>query len=170
MRTRPGGPDRSEFGEYVASRRPLLHRTAVVLTGDQDRAEDLVQTVLVKLYVSWPKAVRATSLDAYVRRMLVNAATDAARRPARRREVLLGDAAPDPGRADPDAALRLALLEALRDLAPGQRRVVALRHWWGLSTEETAAELGISPGTVKSQTSDALKRLREVLAEQELQP
>ncbi|GAB4001492.1 SigE family RNA polymerase sigma factor [Nocardioides ultimimeridianus] len=161
--------DRSEFGEYVAARRPLLHRTAVVLTGDPHQAEDLVQNVLVKLYVHWPRVARAQSVDAYVRRMLVNAATDAARRPSRRREVL-GSPAYEPAVTLPDTDLRNALLTALRDLAPGQRRVVALRHWWGLSTEETAIELGISPGTVKSQTSEALRRLRQLLAEQELQP
>jgi RNA polymerase sigma factor (sigma-70 family) len=57
-----------------------------------------------------------------------------------------------------------ALWSALRGLAPGQRRVVVLRHYWGLSVDETAADLGISPGTVKSQTADAIAKLREALS------
>jgi DNA-directed RNA polymerase specialized sigma24 family protein len=59
---------------------------------------------------------------------------------------------------------RADLHAAIRSLALGQRRVVVLRHLWGLSVEETAAELGIHPGTVKSQTSAALERLRAALA------
>ena len=60
----------------------------------------------------------------------------------------------------------LDLRRALVELAPGQRRAVVLRHLWGLSVEETAAELGVAPGTVKSQTADAVRRLRELLAPQ----
>ena len=56
-----------------------------------------------------------------------------------------------------------ALWTALRALGPKQRRVVVLRHYWGLSVEETAADLGVSPGTVKSQTSAALEKLRTAL-------
>ena len=52
----------------------------------------------------------------------------------------------------------------MRALPPGQRRVVVLRHYWGLPVDETAADLGISPGTVKSQTSDALRALRAALS------
>jgi len=65
---------------------------------------------------------------------------------------------------DHDALLDLR--QALAELAPGQRRAVVLRHLWGLSVEETAAELGIAPGTVKSQTADAVRRLRVLLAPQ----
>ena len=68
--------DRSGFTEYVAARRPLMHRTAWVLTGDHHHAEDLVQQVLAKLYVGWPRVQRMDSVDAYVRRMLVNANVD----------------------------------------------------------------------------------------------
>lgn len=153
---------RDEFSEYVAARRPLLYRTAYVLCGDAHRAEDLVQTVLTKLYVHWPRVSRADSVDGYVRTMLVNADIDAKRRVwHRERSGLEGFDHPATA-ADQEGALDLRA--ALQGLAAGQRQVVVLRHLWGLSVDETAAELGIAPGTVKSQTSDALRRLREALA------
>jgi RNA polymerase sigma-70 factor (sigma-E family) len=150
---------RAGFTEYVAARRPLLYRTAWVLTGDHHQAEDLVQQVLTRLYVAWPKVSQLESVDGYVRTMLVNANVDRVRR--RRLHVTLEGfdvAAPS---ADADSVLDLRA--ALADLAPGQRQVLVLRHLWGLTVDETAATLGIAPGTVKSQTSDAVRRLREVL-------
>jgi RNA polymerase sigma-70 factor (sigma-E family) len=156
-----------DFGEYVAERRAHLYRTAYLLCGDGHRAEDIVQQALTKLYAAWPRASRLESVDAYARRIVVNAHIDETRRPWRRERPV----EPDPGSAldrpvedavgpeDSDA-----LWTALRGLAPGQRRVVVLRHYWGLSVDETAADLGISPGTVKSQTSDALARLRDALS------
>jgi RNA polymerase sigma-70 factor (sigma-E family) len=156
-----------EFGEYVAERRSHLYRTAYLLCGDAHRAEDIVQQALTKLYAAWPRASRLESVDAYARRIVVNAHIDETRRPWRRERPV----EPDPGSAL-DRPVRDALAPeesdalwtALRGLASGQRRVVVLRHYWGLSVDETAADLGISPGTVKSQTSDALARLRDALS------
>jgi RNA polymerase sigma factor (sigma-70 family) len=103
------------------------------------------------------------SVDAYARRIVVNSHLDDVRRPWRRErpveEPALDRIAPA-GLSPEDAD---ALWSALRGLAPGQRRVVVLRHYWGLSVDETAADLGISPGTVKSQTAEAIAKLREVL-------
>ncbi|HEY7719688.1 MAG TPA: SigE family RNA polymerase sigma factor [Pedococcus sp.] len=152
-----------DFGEYVAERRPHLYRTAYLLCGDPHRAEDIVQTALAKLYVAWPRASRADSVDAYVRRVIINSHVDEGRRPWRREspteDERLDRAAPvGVSLEDSDA-----LWSALRRLGPKQRRVVVLRHYWGLSVEETAADLGVSPGTVKSQTSAALDKLRSVL-------
>ncbi|MBB6627104.1 SigE family RNA polymerase sigma factor [Nocardioides sp. KIGAM211] len=151
------------YSAYVAQRRAHLYRTAYLLCGDPHRAEDIVQTALAKLYAAWPRASRLDSVDAYARRIVVNSHLDEVRRPWRRErpveDRLLDRAAPDGVSAEDSDAL----WTALRGLAPGQRRVVVLRHYWGLSVDETAADLGISPGTVKSQTSDALARLRHVL-------
>jgi RNA polymerase sigma factor (sigma-70 family) len=102
------------------------------------------------------------SVDAYVRTMLVNANVDR----VRRRRELPGLDGFDQATRDVDHAAILDLRDALAGLAPGQRRVVVLRHLWGLSVGETAAALGIAPGTVKSQTADAVRRLRELLAPQ----
>ena len=155
-----------DFGEYVAERRPHLYRTAYLLCGDAHRAEDIVQQALTKLYAAWPRASRLESVDAYARRIVVNAHIDETRRPWRRERPV---ERPGSGLDRPvEDVIALedsdALWTALRGLAPGQRRVVVLRHYWGLSVDETAADLGISPGTVKSQTSDALARLRDALS------
>lgn len=165
MRARDDG-----FTAYVAQRRAQLYRTAYLLCGDPHRAEDVVQTALAKLYAAWPRVSRADSVDAYARRVVVNAHLDDVRRPWRRerpvepgeRSGLDGPAPTGVSAEDSDA-----LWAALRALPAGQRRVVVLRHYWGLSVDETAADLGISPGTVKSQTSDALRSLRAALADVE---
>jgi RNA polymerase sigma-70 factor (sigma-E family) len=152
--------ERTGFSEYVVARRPLMYRTAWVLCGDHHQAEDLVQQVLTKLYVAWPRVSRMDSMDGYVRTMLVNANVDRLRRC---RETV-GLELFDQTARDVDHDATLDLRDALAELAPGQRRAVALRHLWGLSVEETAAELGVAPGTVKSQTADAVRRLRVLLA------
>ncbi|WP_435771626.1 SigE family RNA polymerase sigma factor [Nocardioides sp. SYSU DS0651] len=160
-------PDRDQaFAAYVAERRPQLYRAAWLLCGDPHRAEDVVQAALTRLYVAWPRVQRADSVDAYVRRALVNAHVDETRRPWRR-ETSASDDLPEREVRPPDPGERDALWEALRRLPPGMRRIVVLRHFWGLSVQETAADLGISTGTVKSQTSAALGALRAVLAEPE---
>lgn len=153
-----------QFTAYVGQRRAHLYRTAYLLCGgDAHRAEDVVQQALTKLYGAWGRVSRLDSVDAYARRVVVNAHLDDTRRPWRR-ERSVGDALPDratrPGVSTEDSD---ALWTALRGLAPGQRRVVVLRHYLGLSVDETAADLGISPGTVKSQTSAALAQLRAAL-------
>lgn len=155
----------AEFSAFVVARRDRLYRTAWLLCGDPHLAEDLVQQALTRLYASWHRVRDEGSVDAYARKILVNIHLDDTRRPFRRRERL----APDwhlehaaPAGTSLEEADELAA--ALRSLAPGQRAVVVLRHYWGLSVEETADTLGISPGTVKSQTSDALARLRAALA------
>ncbi|HEX7716652.1 MAG TPA: SigE family RNA polymerase sigma factor [Marmoricola sp.] len=152
------------FVEYVAAFRPRLYRTAYLLCGDAHRAEDLVQVALSKAYVAWPRLERAGNVDAYVRRILANAHVDDTRRGWRReRPGLVTDRVAPP----PDDEGNEELWAALRALAPGQRRIVVLRHYWGLSVEETAADLGISPGTVKSQTAAALAHLRRALSSTE---
>ena len=150
-----------EFGAYVAARRSQLFQSAWLLCGDPHRAEDLVQDTLVKLYVAWPRVSRLDSTDAYVRRMLANGHIDEGRRPWRR-ERPTGDA-PDLTGSPSRAEEADDLWDALRALPAGQRRVVVLRHYWGLSIEETAADLNVSTGTVKSQTSAAIASLRRVL-------
>lgn len=154
-----------EFTAYVAARRAYLRRAAYLICGDWHAAEDLVQVTLAKLYVAWPRLRRDTSPEAYARRTLVRAHIDETRRPWRREST----SGPEPLDVTARSGLPLedrdALLIALAELPPGQRRVVVLRHWLGLSVEETAYDLGCSIGTVKSQTARAVARLREALTE-----
>jgi RNA polymerase sigma-70 factor (sigma-E family) len=154
--------DEAAFSSYVAARRARLFRTACLLCGDPHRAEDIVQDALARLYGAWDRVSRMDNVDGYVRRIIVNAHYSDRRRPWRReraaepREVPLEHGFPV---EDADA-----IRSALGGLPPGQRRVIVLRHIWNLTIEETAAELGISTGTVKSQSFDALASLRRTLA------
>ncbi|MBU2695617.1 MULTISPECIES: SigE family RNA polymerase sigma factor [Pimelobacter] len=150
----------TEFTAFVEEHQVRLRRIAYAVCGDWNRAEDVLQTALAKLYVSWPRLHRAGNEVAYVRRIIVNADVDDRRRPWRRERPGLDghDPAARTGMAPEE---RTDLLAAVRALPPLQRRVVVLRHWLGLSVAETAAELRIAEGTVKSQSSRALATLRE---------
>ncbi|WP_121254535.1 SigE family RNA polymerase sigma factor [Nocardioides ferulae] len=151
-----------EFSDFVAARQTHLRRIAYALCGDWHRADDLLQTALVKLYVAWPRLHRDGREEAYVRQILVQANIDESRRPWRRERPGLDGL--DPSARDPlPVEERSALFDALQSLPLAQRRVVVLRHWLGLSVEETARELGIAPGTVKSHSSRAVERLQAVL-------
>jgi RNA polymerase sigma-70 factor (sigma-E family) len=152
-----------EFSEYVVARRGRLRQTAYLVSGDWQLAEDLVQTALTKLYVAWPRVQRDSNIDAFVRRIIVNSHIDERRRPWRRERSSLDgiDLASEPAPAIED---QLTLMQALAQLAPGQRKVIVLRYFSGLSVEETAADLGCSTGNVKSQTSHGLRRLEQLLS------
>jgi RNA polymerase sigma-70 factor (sigma-E family) len=148
---------------YVATRRRHLLATAYLLAGDWHRAEDLVQTALTKLYQAWPRVRRKGNEDAYVRTILVRVSIDARRRRWNREWTV--DRIPDVAAADSGSyEQRDELVRALATLPPRQRATVVLRYWLDLSVEDTAAELGVSAGTVKSQTAKALQQLRERVA------
>jgi RNA polymerase sigma-70 factor (sigma-E family) len=153
----------AEFEAYVGAARPRLRRLAYALCADWHTADDVVQTALARLYVAWPRVARADSVDAYVRRAVANAAVDTTRRPWRRERAGL-DGVDRALEAD-DVATRHDLVAALQRLPQMQRRTVVLRHWIGLSVAETAADLGISEGTVKSHTSRALAALHVLMEE-----
>lgn len=155
-----------DFDAFVLGASSQLLRAAHLLTGDRGAAEDLVQDVLERLYVAWP---RVQDPGAYVRRSLVHAAANRWRRLGRRPELPLSSA-DDP--AVPDSSVQGAerdrLVVALTQLPPRQRAVVVLRFLQDQSEAQTAEALGVSPGTVKSQSSRALRRLRDLLVEDPL--
>jgi RNA polymerase sigma-70 factor (sigma-E family) len=158
--------DDAEFSAFVQEALPALLRFGHVLTGDPLRAEDLVQAALVSTYARWGRA-EVVQPHAYVRRAMVNAYTSWWRRS--RRETALPPGwdvpAPDP----PDGAERDRTLQALRALPPRQRAVVVLRWYEDLSEAEIAEALGCSRGTVKSQSSRALRTLRRLLQSDDLE-
>lgn len=164
----PTGRDQSatdDFAAYLAARQPSLLRTAYLLTGSRHDAEDLVQTAFAKLYLSWDKVRDRGSVDGYVRRILVNEHSSLWRRAWKRRERATGYdvlASLDRPHHDPAHDGRGDALWALVQTLPRRARaVVVLRYYEELSEAETAAVLGISVGTVKSQASRALATLRD---------
>ncbi|MBA3780460.1 MAG: SigE family RNA polymerase sigma factor [Nocardioides sp.] len=152
------------YTDFVAARQTHLRRIAYAICGDWHRADDLLQTALAKLYVAWPRVQHQGKEEAYVRRILVRAHIDETRRPWRR-EVAGLDGHDPVARAELPTEERSALFDALQQLPLMQRKVVVLRHWLGLSVAETADELGIGEGTVKSHTSRGVAALQKALAE-----
>jgi RNA polymerase sigma-70 factor (sigma-E family) len=149
----------SAFAEYFAARSGALRRTAYLLCGEWHWAEDIVQAAFTRLYVVWNRVAHHDSLDGYVRRMVVTTFLDECRRGHRRRERITAAPHDMPAPQEP-ADERLILLRALADVPPRQRAVLVLRYWEDLSVEQTAALLGCSTGTVKSQAARGLAALR----------
>ncbi|NES13984.1 MULTISPECIES: SigE family RNA polymerase sigma factor [Micromonospora] len=153
--------DDPEFREFVQARYTDLLRTAYLLTGNRDAAQDLVHEALLKVMRHWR---RVDEPIAYVRRAMVNERTSRWRRVGLRE--LLTSTVPD--RAGPDStdgvAVRDELLAALDRLPVRMRTVLVLRYWEDLPEAEVAAVMDCSLGTVKSQAARGLARLREVLA------
>lgn len=154
--------DEQAFREFVTSQMASLRKLAYMTCGDWHAAEDAVSNALVKLYPRWRKLERP---DLYVKTMVYRAAIDEKRRPWRR-ERAAGDAMPDVALRDLTAATdeRLRLRAALEAVPPGQRAAVILRHYLGLSLEDTAGVMECNVGTAKSQASRGLAKLRELLA------
>jgi RNA polymerase sigma-70 factor (sigma-E family) len=150
-----------ELREFVSARGAALSRSAYLLTGDHQAAEDLVQETYVVLVRRWQKS-GSVDPEAYVRRILYSRFVDGWRR--RRVSELPWASPPDaPGGDEAGAATdRLTLREALTRLTHRQRAVLVLRFYEDLTEVQAAAALGISPNTVKSQTRVALQRLRKL--------
>jgi RNA polymerase sigma-70 factor (sigma-E family) len=149
----------------TAARVRALLGFAGALVGDRGLAEDLVQDVLLRLHTRRDRLTEVTDLDAYARRMIVNAYLSWGRRwfrvvpsPTLRERV----GVPDPAQAIVD---RDVLRGELRALPRRQRAVLVLRYYLGLSDADIAAELGCGVGTVRSHASRGLARLRVHMSE-----
>jgi RNA polymerase sigma-70 factor (sigma-E family) len=148
------------FEGFVTAASPRLLRLAILLVGDRGAAEDLLQEVLERMYVAWP---RIAEPEAYARQALAHRATNRWRHRSRRPEVALTDEH-DVTVPGPEPSQRDSLLAALAALTDRQRTTVVLRFFEDFTVEQTAAAMNCSVGTVKSQTARALPRLREMLA------
>ncbi len=150
--------DRAGFEEFVALRSPRLLRVCYLLTRDWASAEDLLQTALAKSWFAWDRV--NDEPEAYVRAVIANTYASLWRRRWRGEvptERLPEGAARDVVR---DVDERDELWTALGRLPRRQRAVVVLRYFEDLTERQTADALGVSVGTVKSQTSRALATLR----------
>ncbi|MEU6074644.1 SigE family RNA polymerase sigma factor [Micromonospora sp. NPDC047074] len=153
-------PLEEEFRDFVAARSGALLRTAYLLSGDWATAEDLLQTALTKTYLAWKRLGGIEAVEPYARRVMINTSTSWWRRRwhgERPTDVLPERAGVDEIEQQLDRDL---LWRHLSALPSRQRAVLVLRFYEDMSEAQTAALLGISPGTVKSQTSRALGTLR----------
>lgn len=162
LRKGTGSEHHEEFRAFVTGSQGHLRRSAYVLCGDWHLAEDLVQTAYQRIFRAWHRVRVMDMPDAYARRVVYRCFLDSTkwRRETPSLEVLV-----DRPAEEGDAAMRLTILAALAELAPRTRAVVALRYWEDQSVEQTAAALGISPGTVKSMSARGLTQLRERLGD-----
>jgi RNA polymerase sigma-70 factor (sigma-E family) len=163
---------RAAFEHFVAEATDGLLRTAYLLTGDAGEAEDAVQECLFKIARRWSRVVTMDSPKAYARRILVNLTLDGSRHRARHRaELETGTRSDEPLPRESGVSSgvfagvdeRIDLIRAVGELPPRQRAALVLRYFDDLTEGETAAVLGCSVGTVKSTTSRALEKMRDLV-------
>ncbi|HEY3530969.1 MAG TPA: SigE family RNA polymerase sigma factor [Nocardioides sp.] len=163
-----GRRDRSEFAEFALARAGALHRAAYLMVGETQLAQDLVQEALTKTYVAWPRLRDPRNAEAYCRKAITTTAISWFRRKGwdneRPTEVLPEDSEGSAGH-ESAVAQRDAVWRALRDLPPRQRAALVLRFYQDLTEAQTAEAMGCAVGTVKSQVSAGLAKLRERLGD-----
>lgn len=157
-----------DFDDWVAARGPTLLRLAYTLTGNVADAEDVVQEALARALPRWERIAAMDDVDAYVRRMVINAHTSRWRRWRRRETPVeqvyppepVGDGEP---RVEPDERQRI--WRACQSLPEAQRTAVVLRYYEQLEYAEIAALTHVREGSVRSRVSRGLAALRVELGE-----
>lgn len=160
--------DKAAFAEFVTARSGALHRAAYLMVGDVELAQDLVQEALTKTYVAWPRLREAGNAEAYTRKVITNTAISWFRKKSWK-----GEGATTTGLLPELAAAghaegvtdRAALMAALAELPPRQRAAIVLRFYDDLTEAQTAAAMDCAVGTVKSQVSAGLSKLRTLLGD-----
>ncbi|SHG35407.1 RNA polymerase sigma factor [Streptoalloteichus hindustanus] len=155
--------DLPTFTRLARERAAAWRRLAFLMCGgDWARAEDIVQVALVRLYKQW-RRIRVDTVDAYMHTVISRLAIDESRRAYRHTEVL-GEP-PDSARVTSTPDDTLDVRAALRQVPQRQRAVLVLRFYSDLTVAETAKTLGVTEGTVKSQTARGLEALRSFLSD-----
>jgi RNA polymerase sigma-70 factor (sigma-E family) len=151
------------FADFVAARSGALHRAAYLMVGDAQLAQDLVQEALTKTYVAWPRLRDPGSVEAYTRKAITTTAIGWYRKKSWGEWV--SDVVPEGAQADreDDIDQRAWLWQALQELPVRQRAAIVLRYYEDLTESQTAEAMGCAVGTVKSQVSAGLKKLRDRL-------
>ncbi|MEV6302126.1 SigE family RNA polymerase sigma factor [Actinoplanes sp. NPDC051861] len=160
LTARPGPRERDEFARFAHASTARLYSSAFQLCRDWHLAQDLTQTTLTKLFVSWGRAAGSDNLPAYAQKVLLRTYLD------HRRRRSSGEAIPGRLREPVytmSPELRLTMLDALDRLPPRDRAIVVLRYFADLSVEQVAEELDVPVTVVKSQTRRSLIKLREML-------
>jgi RNA polymerase sigma-70 factor (sigma-E family) len=157
----------ADYDEFAATRWPALVRSACLMTGDWQHAEDLAQATLVKAWRHWRRVSGADDPDRYVRKVLVNEFLRTRSR-WRRHEELATDSGGTVEGSEVAFAERDALARGLARVPRGQRAVLVLRYYLDVSEQDVAASLGCSVGNVKSQAARGLARLRQELEDFDL--
>ena len=151
------------FTEFVDARSPSLFRTAYLMVGDHQLAQDLLQEALVKTLLAWPRLRDHATVEAYTRRIVVTTSISWRRR--RSFHERPSESLPEGTRADltDTVVTHEVVLRALQQLPPGQRAAIVLRYYQDLTEAQTAEVMGCSVGAVKSQVFAGLTKLRGLL-------
>lgn len=156
--------DSGEFTAFVLASQPRLRRTAYLMCGDWQLASDYVQEALIRVYRHWPRLRGEVGAHAYARKAVLNVVIDAKRRRSSTEVPVLevrDTVRPDDAERSADRDL---LTRCLAQVPPRQRACLVLRYYDDLSVSEIATVLGISEGTVKSQTARGLDTLQAAFA------
>jgi RNA polymerase sigma-70 factor (sigma-E family) len=155
--------DVAAFAEYAEARATTLFRTAFLMVGDHQLAQDLLQEALVKTLMAWPRLRDRNDLEAYTRRIIVTTSISWRRRRSFHERPV--EALPERSGADlaDTVVTHDAIVSALRTVPPRQRAAIVLRYYQDLTERQTAEAMGCSVGAVKSQVSEGLRKLRETL-------
>jgi RNA polymerase sigma-70 factor (sigma-E family) len=164
------GRDTAAFAEFATGRARALHRAAYLMVGDDLLAQDLVQEALVKTYVAWPRLRDPRNAEAYCRKAITTTAISWFRRKGWQNErptEYLPDRASHPSAGlDTSVAEHDAVWQAVLTLPARQRAALVLRFYEDLTEAQTAAAMGCAVGTVKSQVSAGLAKLRTQLGDE----